>query len=336
MLSAFLQATFARLNGGLAAWNQAGGGSAPNAIDFSQAVEHVVDETYPRLRMAPGYARRLRGPVENAFRYIDELVESIPPAILCCRSNYVSDPQVNAFFAGPDHIQKVFSESEEVRSLFDSSPDVCECWALLCMRKEERRQFGMDLAGDDVRREVLQTGVSFTDHQIVSPGVEEADARRALKCCIFNSLLGYARRRAKTAKETALELGNRRKALQGRLTRASDEHAARELQAQIDQLEQGLAQESLKLVTLNDHLEFVAEVLGNPAQYVSRGGHDLRLSRLGIKLEGQSDKAGYEVPLAEIHVACHEPRIAALVRFRRDELLARHDYLRKADLFLVA
>ncbi len=334
VFTAFLQETFRRLKGFSAPMGAAAGAGADEEL-LNQAVEHVVEETYGRLRLLPGYAGRLRGPVRKSFHYIDQLVDGLPDAIHCCRSSYVADPRVNAFFSSPQQMCEVFSRSEDVRDLFNALPGAEECWALLCMRKEERRQFGMALVGDDVRKEVMQTGVSFADHQVVSPGATEEDARRALKCCIFNHLLSYIRRRAKTAKETRLELENRRRVLERRMGQEDGDQAA-ELRGQIDQVDRDLALEDLRLISLEDHLEFIADVLDNPEQHVSGGGQQLYLSRLGIKLESDSKEAGYVLPLSEIRVSCHEPRIASLVRFPRSELLPKQDYLEKADLFLSA
>lgn len=333
MITAFLQETF-RFFGGGADWLDQKRANPLSVVTLTRAVEHVVNETYGRLRVIPGYAERLREPVEKSFLHIDSLVESVPEAIVCCRSVFVSDPRVNAFFTGPSQLQEVFSHSEDVRQLFNASPEADECWALLCMRKKERRQFGMALEGGELRKDVMQTGVSFTDHQVLSPGASNADARRALKSCIFNSLLAYIRLRAKTAKEGAVELESRRRMLQGRLGHQASDAEAAQLQARIDEVEQELVARELRLDSLEDHLEFIASVLGNPAQYVNRNQHDLRLNRLGVKLEDDSAETGYTVPLSEIRVACHNPRIAALVRFPRTELLPRQDYLQKADLFL--
>lgn len=333
MITAFLQEAFRLLGERLAVRRGNGDGDAGRCIPLSQAVEYVVDEAYGRLRVIPGYAERLKGPVESAFLYIDELVESIPDAILCCRSAFVSDPRVNAFFTGPNHMREIFSSSEEVRNLFDAAP-VEECCALLCMHKEERRHLGMALEGGELRKEVLQTGVSFTDHQLFSTGADQADARRALKCCIFNSLLAHIRLRVKTAKERAAELENRRSMLRGRLRHEASEADAMRLQARIEEVERDLAARELCLDSLENHLEFIATVLGDPARYVRCNQYDLRMNRLGVKLEEGSADSGYTVPLYEIHVADHKPRIAALVRFPRAELLPRQDYLQKADLFL--
>ncbi len=60
----------------------------------------------------------------------------------------------------------------------------------------------------------------------------------------------------------------------------------------------------------------------------------LRLTRLGIMLEAGSSEPGYELGVSEIRIASHRPRIGALVRFPREELLPKPDFVRQADIFL--
>jgi hypothetical protein len=334
----FLQEIFRRLGGGLAAATDADEAMQPCGNLLSDVIEHVLDETDPRLRALPGYARRLKEPVAVVLRYIEDLVEAVPGDLLCSRSVFASDPRINAFFVSPQHLQEVFSQSAEVRDLFAAHPDAGECWALLCMHRVERRQLGMALVGDAVHGDVMQTTVSFTDHQIVSPGCTEAEARRSLKCCIFNGLLSYVRATASAAKSRSVELETRRKALHTRLRQPAEQQgsdASREaLQAEIERLEGELGAEDLRLVSLEERLAFVAQVLGNPAQYLSSSTCSVRLSRLGIKLEGDSADVGYEIPLSEIRIASQAPRVGALVRFPRQELIPQLDLLARADLFL--
>lgn len=334
----FLEEVFRRFGGASASWADVDDKGHPCGVAVTQTVEHVVDETYGRLRAVPGYSRRLRGPVAATFSYVDQLADGMPGAMLCCRSAFMEDPRVNAFFVNPQHLQEVFSENVEVRELFDRHPDAEECWALLWMKREERKQLGMSLVGEAVQRDVMQTAVSFTDHQVVSPGRSEEEARRSLKCRIFNGLLAYIRNRASSVKTTASELEHRLKALRGRLKRSAEAEDVEEsrltLQAQIKDLESQLVHQDLRLASLEDHLDFVVDVLENPAQYLSSCSCSIRLSRMGIKLEGDSPDAGYEVSLSEVRFAAKEPRVGALVRFPRSELLPRQDFLVKADFFL--
>ena len=192
MLSEFLQETFHRFSGNFKLQSdQALDPACATSLD--QAVEFVVNETSNRLRLVSNHETKLKKAIVHSLHYIDELVEQVPGIIPCGQSSFGEDPRVNAFFVNCDHIQEVFSRSKEVRDLFDSNPTIKECYALLCMRREERQQFGMDLVGDEVRKDVMQTTVSFSDHQIVTPGADEDDSRCALKCCIFRSLIGYIR-----------------------------------------------------------------------------------------------------------------------------------------------
>jgi hypothetical protein len=55
---------------------------------------------------------------------------------------------------------------------------------------------------------------------------------------------------------------------------------------------------------------------------------------MAIKLEEGMNVPGYQVPLSEIHIASHTPRVSVLVRFPRRELQPPQDLMRKAELFL--
>jgi hypothetical protein len=199
------------------------------------------------------------------------------------------------------------------------------------MHKEERSQFGAALIGDEVRQDVAQTTVSFFDHRVVSPGCNEEQARRALKCCIFKGLLDYIRHTAAATKGRGTQLESRLNGLRARLRHLEGQNRSLEdqpeLHSRIATLEAELAQEQWRFLTLDEHLKFVADVLGNPAQYLSSNEHRVRLSRMGVKLEGDASEPGYELRLSEIRIAGNEPRIGALVRFPRRELLPQRDFL---------
>ena len=336
-MGTFLQEIFFRFGGAFLSW-ETEDELEPSCVGIlSEAIEYVVNQTDVRLRCLPGYSKRLRAPVAATFRYVDELVNGVPGAISCCRSTFSNDPRVSAFFVDPRHLQEVFSQSAQVRDLLEVNPEVAECWALLCMRKDERQRLGMSLVGDAVHRDVMQTAVSFTDHQVLASGSSEADARRSLKCCIFKGLLGHIGKQVGDAKTRVMQLDIRRKSLHRRRMKAASEEEAKsqdELQAKIDEMERELAQGIPRLLCLEDHMDFVVDVLRSPDQYLSGRACSIRLSRLGIKLEGEPAGAGNEIPLYVIQVASHGPRVGALVRFPRTELLPPQDFVRRADLFL--
>jgi hypothetical protein len=339
MMTSFLQEAFSRFGKEIAAPNGLAGSYQSDSGFLSQAVERVVDGTSPRLRAVPGYRRRLAGPVTDAFLYIDELVERMPGSFLCSRSAFSADPRVKAFFVSPHHMQEVFSQSGDVRDLFDANPKAEECCALVCMQMEEKQKFGVALTGDRVHREVMQTSVSFTDHQVYTPGVSETDARRALKCCIFNGVLNHAREKLAEAKTSDIERRKRLSMLRSQLRNADHqamlEKQQTDLQMQIEDLEDAMKQAALRPSTLEDRLVLVADMLHNASQLVSASFQHLRLSHMGIKVEQESGVPAHELDIAEIRIASRKPRVAALVRFPRCELLPKTEFLLHADsLFL--
>jgi len=304
---------------------------------LAQEVEYVVDQTYRRLRFLSGYSQRLQGPTATTVRYIEALIERVPEAILCSRATFSEDLRVNAFFADPDHLQEVFSQSAEVHERLLADPTAEECWALLCMKKQEHRQLGLSLVGDRVKKDVMQTTVSFVDHQILSPATSEAGARHSLKCCIFNGLLTHIRKRTRDEKIRLLELENRRDYLTAHLHRNDSEQGSESraaLQRELDELGKTLAREISRSASLASRLDFVADILGNPEQYISGSLSPIHLSRMGVRLDGKRADDDHEIPLFAIRVASQGTRIAALVRFPRTELRPRRDLIHEADLFL--
>lgn len=339
MLPVFLHQTFGRLKEASQNWRKLPQAESSCITGIDQIAEFVIDQVSNRLYAIPGGIRRLREPIANTMGYIDGLVEQVPGILRCQRSTFISDPRVNAFFVDQNHLQEVFSQSQEVRTLFENHPDLEECYGLLCMRGEERRQLGMALTDGLIRRDVMQTSLSFTDHQIFSPGSNEAEARCALKCCIFKSLIAHIQQQAIRTETEAYELESRYGALRARSRRFEldpsndDDHS--ELWCQMRKIEQQLQDQMPRLISLEDRLRHVIDALSHPEQIVRAQTRSVHIDRMGIKHE-QPNKTSHELLLSEILMGCQRPRVACLVCFRRDELLPRKDFLAEAGVFLAS
>jgi hypothetical protein len=296
---------------------------------LDSAIEHVVDEVYASLRAIPGYRQRLREPVSRSLAHIDRMVNSVPPAFVCGRGNFLADRRVNAFFVNPWHISEVFSGSEAVRQVFGDYPAVEHCWGLLCMRREERDRFGMALVGDVVVRDVSQRVVNFSDHQVVSPGANERDARRALKCCIFNSFLQHVRQSVQQGKVDALHQATAGWGLQGTHAQRND---PADLRLNLADLDHRAAGRSRPLASIEDHFERVQQVLSQPEGFLRISQQQLHLDRMGARQEGADALPVLE--LTEISIASQGTRVGALVGFPREELLPRRSLAQNADAFL--
>ena len=277
----FMQDVFRRFGGNFELLtDQAGVEGSACFGTMIEAVDLVVGEIDPRLRALPGYARRLKQPLGIAFHFIDELVEAVPGPILCNCIAFSDDPRVSAFFVNPEHMKEVFSRREDVRRMFDENPEVDDCYALLSMKKVESKQFGMALVGDSVRGDVLQTTVSFTDHEVSSPNIDEVGTRRAIKCMIFKDLISYIQDRASAAKCDAIERDTRLKSLRSRLHHSvdkSDEEVNRaDLETRIAMLENDIESNGLRAASLDGTLSFVSEVFSKPAEFLVASTESIR------------------------------------------------------------
>jgi hypothetical protein len=321
----FLQRLFDRLIGEESADEglSAGEKDARDAL-LAQAIEHVVDKVSSRFKGLSGYQSRLRQPVTRALNHIDAMVDRVPTGFLCSRSTFVNDRRVNAFFVSPKHLSEVFSASKEVRQLFADQPLVDECWGLLCMHLERRQHLGMDVIGSALVKDVKLQVVNFTDHQIVSPGISEKDARKALKCCIFNNLLEYAQARIVQARNQQDGLWS-----QPPCDASTDaDGISCDEDGQDERLHRGP-------MTLEDHFEHLLHILSNPEEFLRLRKAAIHIDRMGVVRDDDDPRGGSDpLELTEIDVSGKASRVGALVIFRRDELLPAKDQMRNAEIFL--
>jgi hypothetical protein len=203
------------------------------------------------------------------------------------------------------------------------------------MQMEENRKFGMALSENMIQREVLQTTISFTDHQVYSPGTSEEEARLALKCCIFHGILDHIRDRLIEAKTRHIEHKQELSMLRNRLRRVEQQGAIEkerlDLQTQIESLEDSLINAAQRPPTLDDLLSFASDALRNTKQFVSASYQRVRLTHMCVVVDQDSKEPAYDIDLVNIKIANNVPRVAALVRFRRNELLPEKNFLQETN-----
>ena len=303
--------------------------------EIAGAVENVVDGTDTRIRLVPGYRKKLQSVVLDSLEYTDELVNHIPAAIEVSSRTFTSDPYVNAFFTNVPDLQSVFSHSSEIREYMDGVyGDDAQCCALLCMRRSERTVLGMELSGDMLKRDVRQVAVSFSDHRVYSPAPGEAETREGLKRCLFQGLVNNALDRIMKLRLASHELQSRHQLLHTRLRhytqksrRAKDgESAARlagEIEAtrrELEQIEQQMVN-TPALLTPQLSLEQVTGVLGRPEEFVRTRSVRLKLNKMGIRISDDSPQPCNDLNLTEAIVGNEPPRVITLAIFPRKELI---------------
>jgi hypothetical protein len=296
-------------------------------------LEGVVDDTDSRIRLVPGYKRKLEGVIENALDYTTGLVDEIPEAIEISRSTFVSNPYVNAFFANVDDLKSVFRRSSEIRDYLDEcSGDLTgECCALLCMHMSQKKVLGMELAGNILRKDVSQVAVSFADHRVYSPSPGEQETRQGLKHCLFQGLATAALARIMEIRLENHKLTHevqKHRATLRRYQRRSEDDIRADMIANRDyeEAKSKLARAEAELMdastaTPQTCMEQVISVFRHPNDYVRMNRFSLKLSKLGIKIHEDSRQPCNDLELTEVEIASEQPRVITLARIPVKELL---------------
>jgi hypothetical protein len=294
------------------------------------AVESVVNGTDSKIRLVPGYRKKLQDTIRDSLEFADDLVNQIPLAIEVSSSTFTSDPYVNAFFTNVTDLQSIFSHSSEVQDYMETCHDNnARCCALLCMRREEKTVMGMELSGDMLKKDVMQTAVSFSDHRVYSPAPSETETREGLKNCLFQGLVTNALERIVQLRLSSHQLQSKHQMLHARLRRHKQQTG------KVSQGTRTTEETSLELKKIEEEmlhtppltpqimLQQVLEVFSKPDDFVQVRKLKLRLNKMGIKISGDSNQADNRLNLTEVIMGNNPPRVVTLAMFPRKELLAK-------------
>jgi hypothetical protein len=331
--------------GWLQRWRAGRAHEQQRAQALHEAIEQVVDAVDPRLRAVTGYSKDLAPAIERALAYLDELDRQLPPAIEISARAWSADPLVRALFANVEQLHELFGTSRALHEFFDANPQCSEAFVGLGATREERKVLGMALTGEIVQREVAQTTVGFTAFRLVGATRTEPELRARVRARGFEFLVGMAlgrcaARHAGTATReedpqrlrielSALEF--ERRAVEG-LFDATDETGTR-----IDALRERLARSavtpgaaSAAPTVLEDNLDVIREVFGQPERHLRLESVCLRLDRMNIKVESVRSPAE-ELSLVEVAIGTFPARVVVLARYPRAELPAAEDWLVRAE-----
>lgn len=313
---------------------------------ISRAIERAVDGTDPRIRLVPGYQKKLRAAVIHAIGHVIGLVDSLRAPVELSRANCATDPELVTHFASFVHAQEVLTLDADLnqwRASPDSTAD--RIVMLLLMEHHERQTFGVALQGDMLRRDVAQTTVSFAKHRFADPAASEDESRRLLKRRAFDHLLSLALNSIAGAHVERAELERERHLLRRKHTALAngrwgfDEASGGEapnpkaLQQQLEEIETQLKALGAGPDLLKVHIDMVADTLMQAEKNLWLDSSPLIVDRLGIK-QTQASEMAPQIELAVLHNAAGRTLVARLVSVARSELPAQRDFLTEAQRYL--
>jgi hypothetical protein len=222
-----------------------------------------------------------------------------------------------------------------------------DCYGILLAWPQVRNQFGVELEGETLKRDVPQTTLGFANAELVLPGTDLDEVRRKLVQGILDALAAEAIR-GLTERETQIaEIEDRlrmvrlkRKALNpvgldllrdGSSTQPEEGEA---LGRRIAELEQELELASAGFRTPGDYLMRLVEALSNP-----RGRADIRrervmLDRMNIIRDGAGTEGATEIEFTYGYRGGRRGRVLLLVQFPRSEMIQEAELMAAVDRFL--
>lgn len=314
----------------------------PELVDL--AVEAVIDTVDPRLRTVSGYRGKLSASAIGTIRHLRSVAHELPPVVELSREGWGTDAFLNAAFATADDVRTALGRSVALRGYFEDNPAADEAYALLGMLKAERNVFAPALVDGQLRHDVAQTTVSFSNHKLAAPAPDLAACRREVGVLIFKRLAAIALERITALGERATELEQRKAMLGARLRllklrRDGIEQlaGAADETAEIARIEKELgttAAEAVEtksqLATLATRLDHVTAVFNAPAEHVNLSSVRLRVNKTGFKLAPDSAEAGADLSLTELAIGDGMKVIIAFVRCRRADLPPKESLIAKA------
>jgi hypothetical protein len=295
--------------------------------EIAEAVETVVDIVDPRIRVLSRYNKRLRNAVDTAWQYLDNLMENIPCDLHLSKNNFAIDPRVRVLFENLDAMLQLFAQSQNLKDFVSAHPQADIAHLFLSMNMKEKTKFGVELDGELLKREVMQTAVAFTDHTILSPALNRQHAAQGVKCLGFSFLL-------KKVNQAISQSGIENRSLQDRKRQLTEEirslktaaHNAgtdnplaiasmENLQRELHDVEHYLAITRMETESPDHHMQCIMDILQEPQKYLTIQRQSVSINNLGIKSE-----QGNTIEYAELEIPQLIKRVAMIVIVPKEDI----------------
>ena len=115
----------------------------------------------------------------------------MPPALQVNQAAYSGNSLVNTLFQNTEAMHRLFSQSVPVQEFFrhPENQQQQDVFALLFLSRVEKDILGPEIRGEIILKDVPQTTVSFSGHQLIAPRATEEAARGALMKTLFESVI---------------------------------------------------------------------------------------------------------------------------------------------------
>jgi small-conductance mechanosensitive channel len=236
-------------------------------------VENFVNAANSKMRAIHGYTYKLREPVLALYNHVLQVADEIPPPIDLNSKAFGINPLVNALFVNRNDIDQLLKADPDLNPYLEApiKNQLPVLYALLTASMSEKRTLGVGMLGNTIIRDVPQQAINFSLHKIHSPCESPATLNMALKKYLFAHVVALAKQ----------EMMSR---MTNQPFKPRDDY---------ESSVKSLANPEVYLKTLIQYLKV-------PANLLSMGRTHFRLSKLGIKLDGDDRQSANEFDIPEL------------------------------------
>lgn len=310
---------------------------SPSDAIAVQAIDKAVMLTDPRIKLIASYRERLAPAVDVTVRYLREIVLAVPPGIRVSSAHWSTNAALRAFFASAQDIPAAIGRSGNLRTLLGKYSDLDDAVFVLSMKYDEQRALGVSLHGDMVQRDVVQTRVGFSNHEVRICGRDESEVRHLLGVQAYEYLLAQALSEIGEERSERRELEDNRALIKARLRmlqqqgpglgsvfgrspeRSEDENKPR---AQLEENERELEAIENQRPALDSELELLRAVLMRPERYIRFEAKRLRLNTMNVRVDEACTDVASAIHFSLVHLSGETQieRAFVLASFPRSEL----------------
>jgi hypothetical protein len=296
-----------------------------------EAVNLVVKLSHPNIHYVPHYRKMLMPAVAHTLKYADALIVQMPPPVSIEVNSWDTNPFVRSTFLDNRTFRYFFSEHKELNAFFQKT-NTSRCCALLVMNRTNKRTFGAEIDGDILKREVLQTSVDFSDHQIVAPMISEEETRKELSLRALAMLTSHSledilsliawKKDMETEKrilEIKLHIRDARFRSRKSFLPDTADNSKETTQAYevLGQLDKKIAEVRSELDEPEDYLNRVTALLYHPEQFLKVEQVRILLNDMNIIQENVRQGTADEIRFAEFSAGTELRKAAVLVDYKK-------------------
>ncbi len=308
---------------------KASGDDLRSREELWEAVDLVVKLSHPNVSAVPDYRKKLIPAVEHTLAYADELIRQVPDSIPVEVNSWDTNPFLRTAFADSVRFTDFFTNNPKLKDFFQKT-DATRCCALMTMNRTLKKSFGVEMEGDIMKRDVLQTTVDFSDHRLVARMKSEEETRKELSLRVLVLLADHCLEDILSLKEWKKEMEDEKQILEIKLQiqDARTQHRNslllgysssgrgeknREAVKVLAQLDQKIAEVGAQFDEPEDYLEKIENMLYHPERFLCLEPVRMFVNDMNVVMENEKKGRGDEICFVELTSATGLQRAVVLI-----------------------